>query len=533
MTQSHIRPVNANTVKQWIHGKEELALLDIREHGQFGEDHLFFAIPLPYSMLEGNVPRLLPRKQVRIVVYGNQDDPRTVEAYAQALQHMGYTDINYLQGGIQAWKAAGYGTFAGVNLPSKTFGELIEHTLHTPSISAKTLHAWQADSGKKLIVLDGRPIDEFYKMNIPGATCCPNGELALRLSSLVPDSDTTVVINCAGRTRSIIGAQTLINLGVPNPVYALENGTQGWYLEDLQLEHKTNRHYPEHIDFKHLNAERERAQQLQTRFKIPVISHEELAALHEKNQQSLFICDVRSKTEFQASTWPSYVQHAPGGQLIQATDQYVGVRRATIILCDTDGIRAPVIASWLKLMGWNVYLLLEPEKLALTPPRVHELSPLTQTTYCTTQELSTLLARNPDMLILDARPSMVFRQSSIPGAQWTIRPILEQQIAKAELSRSILLLGNADSILYSLALDLERLGYQSIYLCIVNEQESKSDSLWVTHDQAPLLDEQCIDYLFFVHDRHDGNKEAARRYLDWETGLIAQLDEQERQEFLI
>jgi 3-mercaptopyruvate sulfurtransferase SseA len=44
-------------------------------------------------------------------------------------------------------------------------------------------------------------------------------------------------------------------------------------------------------------------------------------------------------------------------------------------------------------------------------------------------------------------------------------------------------------------------------------------------------DGDCIDYLFFVHDRHDGNKEAARRYLAWETGLVAQLDAQERAAF--
>ena len=41
----------------------------------------------------------------------------------------------------------------------------------------------------------------------------------------------------------------------------------------------------------------------------------------------------------------------------------------------------------------------------------------------------------------------------------------------------------------------------------------------------------CIDYLFFVHDRHDGNKEAARQYLAWETGLVAQLDARERAAF--
>jgi hypothetical protein len=44
-------------------------------------------------------------------------------------------------------------------------------------------------------------------------------------------------------------------------------------------------------------------------------------------------------------------------------------------------------------------------------------------------------------------------------------------------------------------------------------------------------DDQCIDFLFFVHDRHDGNLESAKRYLEWEQGLMAQLDDDERAVF--
>ena len=101
--------------------------------------------------------------------------------------------------------------------------------------------------GEPLVVLDGRPFDEYRKMTIPGSVCCPNGELGYRVHDLVPDESTPIVVNCAGRTRSIIGAQTLINLGLKNPIYALENGTQGWYLEDFQLEHGSTRRYAEEV----------------------------------------------------------------------------------------------------------------------------------------------------------------------------------------------------------------------------------------------------------------------------------------------
>ena len=42
-------------------------------------------------------------------------------------------------------------------------------------------------------------------------------------------------MNCAGRTRSIIGAQSLINAGLPNKVIALKNGTMGWHLAGLKV----------------------------------------------------------------------------------------------------------------------------------------------------------------------------------------------------------------------------------------------------------------------------------------------------------
>jgi hypothetical protein len=56
-------------------------------------------------------------------------------------------------------------------------------------------------------------------------------------------------------------------------------------------------------------------------------------------------------------------------------------------------------------------------------------------------------------------------------------------------------------------------------------------SVIATPDAPPDVD--CIDFLFFTHGRHAGNADDARRYLAWETGLIAQLDTQERGAFRI
>ncbi|HEY3046494.1 MAG TPA: rhodanese-like domain-containing protein, partial [Polaromonas sp.] len=217
------RFVEAATLKSWLHDGQEIALFDVREHGQYGQAHLFYGITLPYSRLELDVPRLAPRKNVRLVVY--DDGQGVAPLAARRLAALGYTDVQVLRGGTAGWRAAGFPLFAGVNVPSKTFGELAEQVYHTPRVSATELAAMLARQ-EDVVVLDGRPFSEFQKMNIPTATSCPNGELALRIHELVPSEQTRIVVNCAGRTRSIIGAQTLINLGLRNPVFALENGTQ-------------------------------------------------------------------------------------------------------------------------------------------------------------------------------------------------------------------------------------------------------------------------------------------------------------------
>src|ERR1051326_5595778 len=225
--------IDARTLKSWLSDGTEIALLDVREAGQFGEAHLFFAVPLPYSRFELSLPALVPNTSVRLVFCDDGDG--VAERAAKRAEEIGYRNIHILAGGAPAWGKAGYTLYAGVNVPSKTFGELVEHRRHTPRITAQELQAMRA-AGENMVIVDGRPYAEYHRMNIPDGICCPNGELALRIKDIAPDPATKIVVNCAGRTRSIIGAQTLIDFGVDNPVFALENGTQGWTLAGLELE---------------------------------------------------------------------------------------------------------------------------------------------------------------------------------------------------------------------------------------------------------------------------------------------------------
>ncbi len=517
MTTSTIDP---KTLKTWLHDGAEIALLDVREHGQYGEAHLFYGIPLPFSRLELDAPRLVPRRGVRVVVYDDGDSHVAQRAAAQ-LAALGYTDVHVLQGGAPAWKAAGYVLFAGVNLPSKTFGELAEEVYHTPRVSADQLAEMLARDDK-VVVLDGRPVSEFHKMNIPSATCCPNGELAYRVRRLVPDTTTPIVINCAGRTRSIIGAQTLINLGLPNPVYALENGTQGWYLNDHVLEHGGTRRYTDDSGNTDL---RPAAKALAARFDVPVVSAQTVQQWATDAGRTLFLCDVRTPEEFAAGSLPG-AQHTPGGQLMQAGDQYVGVRGARLVLVDDDGVRAPTIASWLRQMGHDASVLEGglASGLSLAP------STTPAATSLRTIDAQTLAARieKNDVAVIDLRGSMQFRAGHIPRARWSIRPRLAADV-KSETRQLVLVADEPALAAWTAASELAGMSAPLLLEGGMTAWRAAGLPLEATPDVP--ADSDCIDYLFFVHDRHDGNKEAARRYLAWETGLVAQLDAQEKAAF--
>ena len=517
--------LSTSQLKTWLHDGQEIALLDIREHGQYGEAHLFYAVNLPFSRLEIDAPRLVPRKATRVVVYDTADEGMAERA-AAALAQCGYDNVHILAGGAEAWKAAGHQLFAGVHVPSKTFGELAEIAFHTPHMSAQELKRRQ-DAGEKLVVLDGRPFSEYRKMNIPGGICCPNGELALRSDLLIPDEETTVVINCAGRTRSIIGAQTLINLGLPNPVYALENGTQGWYLADQDLEHGSERRYPDAVPADALPGLQERAQRYAERFAVTEVSAQDLRQWQSDDSISTFLCDVRTADEFRAGTIAG-AQHAPGGQLIQSTDLYVGVRNARVVVFDSEQVRAQVVAGWLSQMGWDVHVLADAAKLLTEQPA--KPAPACQLPVLAEVPASQLAQHAASgTVLLDVQPSMSYRKAHIAQAVWANRTLLEQSDILPQSPVLLLAPGAHEAAL--VAKTLTARGVEVIGANTESPAAWKQAGLDVISTEDTPPDEQCIDFLFFVHDRHHGNREAAIQYLTWETGLIAQLDEQERAAF--
>src|SRR4051812_42095219 len=105
------KPVSAAALKSMLHDGRELALLDVREAGEFGESHLLFATPAPYSRLELDVVTLVPRRSTRIVLC-DEGHSNVAQRAASRLAALGYTDVGLLEGGTRGWAAAGFSLFA-------------------------------------------------------------------------------------------------------------------------------------------------------------------------------------------------------------------------------------------------------------------------------------------------------------------------------------------------------------------------------------------------------------------------------------
>ena len=329
--------------------RDEIALLDLRHEAAYATGHPLFAANMAADRITLEAEARLPRKDVPVVVYDAGEG--LVSQAADRLRALGYTDIRKLDGGLQAWQMAGFELFRDVNSYAKAFGELVESRRHTPSLPADEVAALIA-SKANIAILDVRRFDEYATMNIPGSISVPGAELVLRAGRVAPNPETTIIVNCAGRTRSIIGTQSLINAGVANKVLALRNGTIGWTLARHDLEHGADRRGGIGL----FEGAKTNAREVAYRAGVRHVSPEQAMALQAQTHRTLYRFDVRSGDDYAGGHIPGF-RHYPGGQLVQEIDMAAPVRGARILLTDNMGVRADMTASWLAQMGWETYVL--------------------------------------------------------------------------------------------------------------------------------------------------------------------------------
>jgi rhodanese-related sulfurtransferase len=503
----------------------EIALLDVREQGAFARAHILLASNAPLSRLEIDVPRLVPRRAAPVVLC-DAGDGRAGRA-AAILARFGYSDVAVLDGGIEAWRNAGFMLFEGIHVPSKAFGEFVEATCGTPHVTVAELRRLGA-TGRKLVILDSRPLSEYRQMSIPGGIDVPGAELVHRVRDLAPDPQTLVVVNCAGRTRSIIGAQSLINAGVENPVVALENGTMGWTLAGQRLEHGQARVPPPLSETARTWA-RAAAAKVAARFGVRTIGHDALERWREEAEaRTLYLCDVRLPEEYEADHLPG-ARCTPGGQLVQATDGYLGTRGGRVVLIDDDGVRATMTASWLLQMGWRETYVLRDGlcgELERGPERLEALG----LDECAPEDAlspATLarMVEDEGVRILDFADSRTFRAGHIAGAWWLSRASLQEDLPAIPPAPAYLLT-SPDGVLARLALaDVRHLVSAPVHVLAGGTQAWRAAGLPLQAGADWMAGNPDDVVHLRPYDRPPEQAAAAmREYLAWETTLPSQLE---------
>jgi len=508
--------ISARQLRQRYDDSRELAVIDVREEGVYARDgHLLRVSNISLSVLELRVRALVPRLATRIVVCDGGEG--LADIAAQKLVAGGYTDVSILDGGTPAWKAIGGRLYTGVYLPSKAFGEYIQHEDAPREVTATELNDWMK-AGKDMVVVDSRPLAEFNRNSIPGAWDCPSADLPYRMPEFVRSPDTTVVVNCGGRTRSIIGAQVLINAGFPNPVYALKDGTQGWKLAGFQLNHGRTEAVPL-PSANGLAWSQQAMQRVAQRFGIRRIDAARLQQLRADATRTLYLLDVRNPEEFEKGHLPGALS-APGGQLVQATDTYIAVRPSVVVLTDNDGIRATMTAAWLAQMGHEeVYVFAADAQTECGPAPTALLNGASPcAASVNVAELKTLLAAGQAQLV-DFATSLQYREGHIPGAWHAIRSRLAAQLPKVPATSLLVFTGAEEALARLAATDAAAL--TSTPVKVLNG----GNAAWkVAGGAIELGDERMTgaaeDLNYRALDRKENVEQAMLEYLKWEVELL-------------
>ncbi|OQE43306.1 hypothetical protein PENCOP_c003G01415 [Penicillium coprophilum] len=505
--------ITARELRQHWVNQHEIALLDVREEGPYSKSHPLFALSVPVSEIEKKLPSLVPRFTAPIVVY--DDGEGYVDRATTRILALGYRDVAILEGGLSGYALVGE-VYRDVNVPSKAFGELVESINHTPSLSARDINDMLEGEGD-VVVLDARRFEEYNTMSIPHGRSCPGGELLYRFFEAVPSPETTVIVNCAGRTRSIVGTQSLINSGIPNKVVALRNGTIGWTLEGLELETQKTERIPRPSSEASKRA-RQYAHSWANRVGVPFVDGDQLTRFAaELDYRTLYLLDVRDPEEY-ALGHPAGFSNAPGGQLVQATDEWVGVRGSRIVLYDTDGVRARMTASWLLQLGWDAYVFEDqvpvPDGLSLS--KVPPWNP-SKAGAITINDLQTLTGA----ILIDLARSPSYRKGHIPGAWFVSGPEIARDLGTIDGDGPIVLT-SPDGEVAAMNIDEARssVSREVYYL-------AGGTKAWVTAGHTLETEPRWLSQPIDVYKRpYEGTSNARKDmqgYLDWEYGLIAQL----------
>ena len=437
---------------------EEIAVIDVRDYGQYIQGHLWLASRIPYASIELQISRYVPRLDTRVVLI-DKDQSLTGRA-ASSLQKMGYNNLYLLQGGQVDWENAGYPVIEGDYVLAHAFGLDIKRVLDTPSISAKALMQKMANK-EKLITIDSRDPVDYLGSSLPGSINVPTADLVIRMPDIVADDTTQVVVHCGGMARGTLGAQTLIEANFPNPVMRLDDGTTGWALAGGKLP-AGSKNIEEQSSATASKFARNYNHDLAGRYKLTYLTALEIENWKAENRQRTgYLIDVRSHEKYLAGHYPGAL-NIPGGELVGMTIDHIATYHARLCLMDdADSACAEITASWLLRHGWEDVVILRnwaasseletgPEKtldLELPQPLFPPLDP---------NALQALLAADSGKVaIIDFSPSSEYEKQHIPGAHWCLRSSILQSLEVLDEDLQIVVVSLDDQLSQLIANDIE------------------------------------------------------------------------------
>jgi rhodanese-related sulfurtransferase len=498
-------------------------LIDVREAGEYNSTHIPGSSLIPRRQLEFQMAAAAPFRGASVVVC--DDDGRRAELAVTTLERMGYTGVSILEGGINRWTTQGYPTQWGTNVPSKDFGEMIEVVHRVPEIEATELHR-RIERGDKLVILDTRTPEEYQRFCIPGGRSVPGGELALRISDIIKDldPDTAVIVNCAGRTRSVIGTRVLQRMGLSN-IHGLKNGTSGWVLAGYEVERGASRVQlpepsPEGLAAAESYADRLAAEDGVRYLDVPGLQ----ATLGRRDRETIYLIDVRTREEYEAGHIPGF-RWFPGGQALQRYDELAVVRNSTVVFACDGKPRATFAASWYRQLGFQEAYAVEggtaawtaaglalekgmpeepPYGLAEARSSVHLLSP---------REWH----EAPPPVVIFVDTSQDFAQGHVAGSNWAPRGWLEFQVGDAAPSKEAAIgVTCSDGRASTLAgATLRELGYLDVSVLEGGMHAWRQAGLPVENGLTGVMTSPTDMVILGV----DRNPADMMTYLRWETAL--------------
>jgi len=521
--EASVLRIDPAQLKAMIRDRGELALIDVREPLLHGGGHPLLAVNIPLSQLELRFARAVPRRTTRTVLFDGGEG--FAEAAGARLEGFGYTNVAVMTGGVTSWADAGYQLFADQRVLAKGFSAFIEQNGQPDFITAEALKL-ELDRSNDVIVLDARPGPEYRVSNIPGSIDVPGPDLLRRFDDLVPSPNTLVVVNCMSRTRGILGALSLVRGGVPNKVVALLNGTSGWRVAGLELEHNANSFGPPLSDAAQANA-RKRAARLASEAGIVFIDDTGLSRWQRDEERTTYVIDVRDTPEFIEGHLPGSIS-VPCGGLILHPEEVAATMNARLVVVDDDGVRANATAYWLEQMGlFEVAVLRSKLGLQNFVPGDSNRPVLGLDTAVakriSTGALASLLASDSALLV-DLGPSASYKTGHIPGAYFAIRAYLADALAALPSLPAQLVLTSPDGVLGILAAaEAARRTHRPV--AVLDGGTGAWEGAGRPMEAGPkrMLSPEH-DRLPRAHERPGDLRSNLRTYLDWETNLLEQIE---------